>query len=281
MMLDSQQVDRVKKHLINSGIENRLTFTDLLDHVCCMIEQEMEAGHSFDESLALAFQQLPVSKIKEIELFTLKTISMETSFSSRTSWLATIPFGLFGLHWVLTTSEIAIPGIMNSFFLILAILPMFILLGIGWVNNFPRWSIPAIGFCLLFCLFFMNVTIPSISKEVIGVWAWAPLFITLIIGLTFNFSSTPMKKLFAKIKDDPSLILFLFYGFAPFFLWLFMDETHSTEMAAIALASILILILGLYFFLRSDKKIIRIVSILLTGILASTLTIIASILYWK
>lgn len=281
MTLSELQVRKVEHYLRNNGIENKSILGDFLDHVCCMIEQQMDTGLSFEESLTSVSDKFPASEIKNIELFTLKILNMETSFSSHTSLLATIPFGLFGIAWAFSNSGLSIPNFIEMLLFIAAIISMFALLCVGWVKDFPRWSFPAIGFCLLFSSFFMMVTIPNFSDNLLGFWAWTPLLISLVICLMFKPSVVPIKKLFNKIKEEPALLLFALYGFAPFFVSLFCDETHSVWMILVALLSTLILSLGLYFFLRSDKKIIRIISIVISGLLALALTFSASYFYWK
>jgi len=250
MMLNKLQVKEVKRYLKKNNIESRLIFGDFLDHLCCMIEQNMSEGASFEDSLQTSFSQLPGYEMKKIETYTLKILNMETSFSSRTSLLATIPFGLFGLSWAFSNSGFNVP----AFLFIISVISMFVLLGIGWIKNFPRWSFPAIGFCLLFSMFFMMMIISGISDGVLGLWAWTPLIITLIISFVIKPSSEPIKKIIERIKEEPALILFALYGFVPIFVWILSDEMYTIWMIFIALISTLILSSGIYLFLRSDKK---------------------------
>lgn len=281
MTLNKLQVKEVKRYLKKSKIESRLIFGDFLDHICCMIEQKISEGASFEDSLKTSFSQLPGYEIKTIEMYTLKLLNMETSFSSRTSLLATIPFGLFGLTLAFSNSGFNVPAFIQIFLLITSAISMFVLLGIGWIKNFPRWSFPAIGFCLLFSMYLMMVSIPRLSDEVLGFWAWIPLVITLIISLIFKPSIEPIKKIIERIKEEPALILFALYGFAPFFVFILCDEMHSTWMIFIALISTLILSSGLYLFLRSDKKRNRVLSLIFSGLLAVIFTYTASNIYWN
>ncbi len=281
MTLSESQVREVKKHLEKNNIESRLVFGDFLDHLCCMIEEKISGGLSFDESLKSTFNHLPGSEIKTIELFTLKLLNMETSFSSRTSLLATIPFGIFGLAWAFSNSGLSIPEFIELFLLVASVISMFALFCAGWVNDFPRWSFPSIGFCLLFSSFFTMVSIPSFSDELLGFWAWVPFLITIAVCLMIKPSVGPVKKLLKRIKEEPALILFALYGFAPFFLYACCDEAYSVWMIAVALLSTLMLSAGIYFFLRSNKKNKRLVSILVSGLLAVIFTFVACHFYWN
>ena len=281
MELNESQVYKVENYLHEIGIENRLTVDDFLDHICCMIEQRMNDGFSFEKSLDFAINELNYNKIKAIELFTLKLINMETSFSSRTSLLATIPFGLFGIFQAISNSGLGVPLFIVYFMLMASVLAMFTLLGIGWTKNFPRWSFPAIGFCLLSSVFFMMITIPSLKEDDLGYWALFPLFITLVVSLMFNPTVKPIQQFVKKIKEEPALLLFALYGFAPFFLFICFDEMHAAWLIPVILLSTLILSFGLYTFLRNDKKKWRVVSIILSGLIALTITIGTSYYYWQ
>ena len=280
MTLNELQVKEVRRYLKKNKIESRLIFGDFLDHLCCMIEQNISEGASFEDSLKIAFSHLPGYEIKTIEMYTLKLLNMETSFSSRTSLLATIPFGLFGLSWAFSNSGFNVPSFIQLFLFITSAISMFVLLGIGWIKNFPRWSFPAIGFCLLFSMFFMMMVISDPIDDDLGLWAWIPLLITLIISLIFKPSIEPIKKIIERIKEEPALILFALYGFAPIFVWILCDEMYSRWMIFIALISTLLLSSGIYLFLRSDKKITRVLSMVISGLLVVIFTYTASYIYW-
>ena len=214
---------------------------------------------------------------------------METSFnSSRTALLATIPFGIFGIAWAISNSGLGISGYIQSALLVVSVLAMFVLLGIGWSKNFPRWSFPAVGFCVLFSVFVMMLifrqAFPSFKQNTLGslaVLASAAILVVLVIGLLFILKLEPIKQLIQKIKEDISLILFALYGFAPFLCFLFYDEMHSVWLIPVILLSILILSLGLYAFLRSSKKKIRIISIIASGLVAFIIALAANFFYWN
>ena len=204
---------------------------------------------------------------------------METSFSSRTSLLATIPFGIFGIAWAASNSGLWI--LSSTVLLVVSVLAMFVLLGIGWSKNFPRWSFPALGFCLLFSVFLVFITVPSLKQEPLGYFAVLPIGITWVIGLIFNSKFEPISQLIKKTKEDPSLILFALYGFAPFFIFLFYDEMHAIWLIPVILLSILILSFGLYSFLRSNRKKTRIISMILSGSIALIIAFVTNYFYWK
>ena len=206
---------------------------------------------------------------------------MESSFSKRTSLLATIPFGIFGIAWAISNAGLGISDSIQAVLLIVSVLVMIVLWGIGWSKNFPRWSFPAVGFCLLFTVFLVMVTIPALKRELLGYLAVLPLAITLVICLFINAKLEPLKHLIQKTKEDLSLILFALYGFAPAFLWLLYDEMHSIWLIPVIILSIFILSFGLYSFLRNDKKKTRIISIIFSGLITLIIALVTTFFYWK
>jgi hypothetical protein len=200
---------------------------------------------------------------------------MKASFLNRTSLSALLPFGLFGIGWCLFYAE----ETRGMFLLLLSILPMFIFFGTGWTKNFPRRSLPALGFCLFFSIYLMRITVPAFSNEPLGWLAWIPLLVTFAICLILNPKTKPVRALVGKIKDDPSLILFILYGFSPMFVFLFYDGIRSNWMIPVILLSTLMLSSGLYIFLESKRKKIRVISIVTSGLLTVLLALAVSMAY--
>ena len=59
--LSSNQVDKIYDLLVDHKITLESLQIDLLDHLCCMVEQKMDNGLDFGKSLTLSIQEL-VSK---------------------------------------------------------------------------------------------------------------------------------------------------------------------------------------------------------------------------
>lgn len=281
MALSKEQVNIVRNYIKESKIETKFILNDFLDHICCLIEDKMNDNTSFEDSLNYAINKISILEIKKTELLTLKTLNMETYFSKRTSLLATIPFILFTISWVFTNPTIKIPLFIESLLFFSSIISMFVLFGIGWIKNFPRWSLPSIGFCLLISLFLMNVKIPKVSSELLGIWAWLPFAITLLICVVIKPSIEPLKSIKNKIVDSPSLILFSLYGISPFIAFLLTDEISSPLLTPIIIITMLFLIVGLFLYLKSKEKHIRVVSITLSFVLAISTVMIFCNYYWQ
>ncbi len=281
MILNDLQTDKLKRYLKKSNIDNSSVCNDFLDHLCCIVEELMDKGCTFEDAFEKAIIILPESELKSTEQYTLKLLNMETTFSSRTALQATIPFALFGLYWPFSNSSLNVPGIIQEFLLLSFVVSMFVLLCIGWVKNFPRWSFPAIGFCLLFSGFFMNVSIPGISEGILGLWAWIPLLILIIVSQILKPGIEPVRNISKKVKEEPFLILFAFYGFTPFLLLVFSDEIHTNWMIPFTLLMTTIISLGNYLFLKCGKRLHRVVSIIVAGVISISVTIFAAIVFPK
>ncbi|MEG1612203.1 MAG: hypothetical protein RRZ83_07185 [Alistipes sp.] len=280
MILNENQTQRVKRYLTQAGIENHSVFNDLLDHVCCLIEERMDHGDIFENAMKAICAQQTMHRLKNTERLTLKFINMETTFSTKISLLAAIPFELFGLAWVLDMGT-HVPYSLLSMVFCAFIISMYALLCLGWIAEFPRWSFPSIGFCLLFSVYFSYIKIPFFSDDELGLWAWLPILIALVVGLMFNASTKPLRAFVRKIKDDPTLILFALYGFLPMFLLFLMDEIHSLWMLPSVVLSFAFLCAGHYLFLRCDKRGTRLFALLSCGILALLTTSISGYYFWN
>jgi hypothetical protein len=143
-----------------------------------------------------------------------------------TSILATIPILLIGVLW-LVEELCPTNGILSLTFFIGFMVSSFILLGIGWVKNFPKWTIHSIGISFIVSLYLMNVSSPILNRtDVWGVFALIPLILTLIISILIHPSFQPLKQLYNQIKEEKNVLIFLFYGILLFILMMGFDEMH-------------------------------------------------------
>jgi hypothetical protein len=173
---------------------------------------------------------------------------METSFSKRTSLLVTIPFILFGIEWLFETLRF---DSFEPFLMFIPVVSMFVVMGAGWINGFPRWSFPAIGGCVLMSCYFMNVSMPVISRDLSGLWAWLPFVIMAVICIIIKPSIDPFKQLFATIKQRPGLLLLILYGILPLVATGVFDEVHSLWLVPVIIIITLVLAGGLYYLLKT------------------------------
>jgi hypothetical protein len=69
--LSLQQVDRIRKDLIRQSINYSHLLHDLLDHICCDIEFEMERGNSFEEAYSNIRKWMGANRCRKIQEETL------------------------------------------------------------------------------------------------------------------------------------------------------------------------------------------------------------------
>jgi hypothetical protein len=202
---------------------------------------------------------------------------MKTTKMKRTSFFAVIPVLLFGISWLLEFLDVQ-KSIPFAFFMG-SVASMFFLLGIGWVKNFPKWTIHSIGFCLFISLMLMNVSSPFLNRhETWGALALIPLALTLVISLSVHFSLQPLRQLFRQIKEEKNIIIFIFYGILPFLFWLEFDEIHQVSVIPYIVVLTVLTASSLIMYLMSSRKRVRTMT-LISGIIITNAVAITAITF--
>tara|TARA_B100001109_G_scaffold255756_1_gene260595 strand:+ start:1616 stop:2329 length:714 start_codon:yes stop_codon:yes gene_type:complete len=75
--LNQKQVDSIYDLLISHGLSYESLQVDVLDHICCMVEQKMDNGLEFDESLSTSTQEFGLSKLSEIQEATFHLLTLK------------------------------------------------------------------------------------------------------------------------------------------------------------------------------------------------------------
>jgi hypothetical protein len=199
---------------------------------------------------------------------------MKTTNLTRTSFFAVIPVLLFGISWVF--EYIDVHKSIQFAVLISAITSMFILFVIGWINDFPKWTIHSIGYCLIMSLFLMNVSSPYLNRhETWGILALLPLALTLIISMSIHFSLQPLKQLLKQIKEEWDITIFLLYGLLPILFWMEFDEIYSVAVIPYIIVLTVLTALSIIIYLTSSKRagtITLLLGIIITNSIAITAT---------
>ena len=108
LQLSEEQVALINPRITTSGVTTGELQTDLLDHYCCYIEDEMSNGAPFEEAYKKAFMAITPNGMHEIEeeLFFLMTFKKQTNMKRiiyGTGFVATflISMGLMFkmMHW--------------------------------------------------------------------------------------------------------------------------------------------------------------------------------------
>jgi len=197
---------------------------------------------------------------------------METCRLTKTSFFATIPVLLFGISWIFEFIEVNRTVYYTS--LLISIASMFFLFGLGWIKNFPKWTIHSIGFCLLISIYLMTISIPKLfGSELLGLFGLLPITVTMLVSIVFNFSLDPFRQLYSKVINDKSLLIFIFYGFLPVLLMFQFDEVHSIKLVPITIILTILTALGIVIYLDSNRKNLGAITLISGIILTNTIAI--------
>lgn len=75
--LNHKQVDIISDLVLDHGVSYRELQTDIVDHLCCMVEQKMDSGCDFRQSLTLSTKEFGVQTLPEIQEDTLYLLTLK------------------------------------------------------------------------------------------------------------------------------------------------------------------------------------------------------------
>jgi hypothetical protein len=197
-----------------------------------------------------------------------------------TSLIATIPVLLFGTTWLFEYVETN--ETIQFIMFVATITSMLIFLGIGWVKDFPKWTLHSIGFCIFTSLWLMNVSSPFLNRT--GTWgllALLPLALTMTISISLHFSLQPLRQLFKQIIEENNIIIFLLYGFLPFIFWLEFDEIYHASVFPYIIILTILTALSIVIYLTSTKRIIRTLTLIIGFLVTNTIAITATTMFFN
>lgn len=93
--LKQNQVDSIYDLLLTHGVNYESLQLDLLDHICCMVEQKMDNGLEFDESLTLSTQEFGLSNLSEIQEATFHLLTLKLNKMKKAVGIIAILTALF------------------------------------------------------------------------------------------------------------------------------------------------------------------------------------------
>jgi len=219
--------------------------------------------------------------------------SLDTPAATGQVTIGALPFFLFSL--ILILFEIPVDlysikwlnAILAFMFATLLILPV-IGFGIGWVQDFPRWSYPYAGTALVLSLYFQNVSTPGLNflgfpifgRELWGWRAWVPLGISFIIALVISRSLKPLISFFVHLWNDWSILSYFMVSAVPLLVMFAFDEINRMYSLYFMIPFGVLLVGMVVFYLRS-RSTLRRVLILTIGIPAILFpAVIGTISYW-
>ncbi len=75
--LSNLQQDTIYDLLIDQGVSYEALQIDLLDHICCMVEEKMDNGLDFGQSLTLSTQEFGLSNFGELQEATFHLLNLK------------------------------------------------------------------------------------------------------------------------------------------------------------------------------------------------------------
>ena len=152
-----------------------------------------------------------------------------------------------------------------------------VVLGVGWVEGFPRWSYPYGGLVLAFT--------SLVVADRLDLWIifnryarWIPLLVMAAIALLLGRLWRPLRSLYKGVWHDWSRLSFGLYGILPLALMIVLDEVHGEEPYVAVLG--VILAIGALAYMRSSRTWQRALTLLLGMTLAWTAATVYLAIYW-
>jgi hypothetical protein len=161
-------------------------------------------------------------------------------------------------------------------------------LGVGWVKEFPRWSMPYVGFALLFTVLWAAAATVGLTvlghtfghHERWGWRAWVPLAVCVAACVLVTRSLRPLRRLAAGVWRDWTRVSFAMYGAMPLLTWMLFDEVSQRYAALYLLGASALLTAGAVVYVLSGQTLPRALALLGGMTAASVLTAVGNDLYW-
>jgi GldL N-terminal domain len=219
--LSLQQVERIRKDLVRESINYSHLLHDLLDHICCDVEFEMDRGNSFDEAYSNIRKWMGSDRCRKIQEETLLLTSNTFRFMKTT----------------MKISGIIVPA----------------LLAVAALFKVQHWAgagvFMTLGFFLL-CIFFLPSAIYVLYKENKGKRFFLYLFglvsfLPLTAGVLFKVQHWPGAGQLITVGIGATVALFL-----PTLLYVKIKDSQRKDLNPVLIVGVIsgmIHILGLLF----------------------------------
>lgn len=209
------------------------------------------------------------------------------------TWLeafaAAVPFiiyGAFGIFQALNVNVFMPPpgplGLRYGIWIVLiGNLAAAVVLAIGWIKGFPRWSYAAL---LPLWFYYNHLTTMHLGGEpppITGIRAWLPLLFVLGYALFRTRSLRSLWTFFTGIWQDWSRLSFLLYGFWAVVIPLTTDETYGPARVLYTAVAVVFMTVGAVAYVRAESSGQRILA-LLGGMAASSISLFLFLMpYWN
>jgi hypothetical protein len=102
MTLTPDQIKAVMKRVSESGISTQTLHDDIVDHVCCLIEEKVGQGKQFNTSVDEALNELAPEGLDEIQQQTFQLLNVKTIMMKKVTYVAGLLSTMtMGIGWIL------------------------------------------------------------------------------------------------------------------------------------------------------------------------------------
>ena len=208
--------------------------------------------------------------------------------------IGTLPFFLFGIFMIMLELPITVfeAGWFAPLGLIVLIGGLLILpsvgFGIGWVQNFPRWSYPYVGMALVMALYIQNASTPGITlfgipifgRDLWGWRAWVPLVMAFVIALVVSRSFKPFLRFFTNLWNDWTIPSYLMLGVLPLLVAIAFDEMDRLYTLYFMITFAILFVGMAILYLRSQTRAQRVLILTLGVVVIVFSAELGSNSYW-
>jgi GldL N-terminal domain len=173
-------LDRIKSDLADQGLTYDKLQDDILDHVCCMLEEEMFDGNDFESSYKHVFSSMGEGTLKNLQHETIMLLDKKFQKMKNTSYLIGLSGSILTLigaffkmmHWPGASVVLLLGFLLVTF----VFLPFYFVLSYKEQTEKPKLIFPIIGYLTL-----TFILIGAIFK--IMHWPGANIIIVISLGI--------------------------------------------------------------------------------------------------
>ncbi|MEM9024365.1 MAG: hypothetical protein AAGB22_11520 [Bacteroidota bacterium] len=88
--LSDSQANAIFDLLVDQGVSRETLQIDLLDHLCCMVEEKMDNGWDFDQSLTSSIREFGLQNLAEIQEATIYLLTLKLNKMKKATGIAGI-----------------------------------------------------------------------------------------------------------------------------------------------------------------------------------------------
>jgi hypothetical protein len=158
--------------------------------------------------------------------------------------------------------------------------------GVGWIQDFPRWSYPYVMLMVMFNLYLMDVTTPELriftfaNDDLWGWRVWIPGATMAVTALIISRSLHPAVRLFANVWEDWTLLTWGMFGAMPLLIAISFDKVDKLYSLPFMLFLTVVMASTAIAYLRSRRTWQQLAALLVGILITVSVVAVAPTLYW-